>query len=113
AELDTRLGRSALAPADLSDERLRRAMRNDEALSLYGWTPYMHNPKLAGRLHRIACPTLIAWGAADALVAPAYRAVFAAALPDADTLLVEEAGHRLHADQPGEIAARIAAFAAR
>jgi len=110
-ELNARLNRDEPALSSLPEARLRRAMRNDEALSLYGWTPYMYNPKLADRLHRISCRTLILWGEADAIVEPAYRNAFAAALPAADTSLIEAGGHRLHADQPQALAARIAAFA--
>jgi len=112
-ELNARLGREEPVLASLDEERLRREMRNDEALSLYGWTPYMHNPKLADRLHRIACPTLIAWGEEDAIVEPAYRERFAAALPAADIALIEDGGHRLHADRPQALAARIVAFVRR
>ncbi len=95
----------------LPEEQLRRAMRNDEAMSLYGWTPYMCNPKLAGRLHRITCPTQILWGAEDAIATPAYHEAWAAAMPQADTATIEGAGFRLHADQPAAIAARIASLA--
>ena len=110
-ELNVRLEREEPALASLPEDRLRRTMRNDEALSLYGWTPYMCNPKLADRLHRISCPTLIAWGAADALIDPAYREIFAAALPQADIVIIEAGGHRLHAGQPETLAAHIAAIA--
>lgn len=99
--------------ASLSEDRLRRLMRNDEAASRYGWTPYMSNPKLAGRLHRIGCPTLVAWGADDAIVSPVYREAYRTALPQAEVEIFEAAGHRLHADQPGKLSSRIAAFAGR
>lgn len=95
----------------LPEARLRRLMRNDEASSLYGWTPYMSNPKLAGRLHRIAVPTLMLWGDADAIVSAAYREAWRTALPQAAVETIAEAGHRIHADQPAALAARIAAFA--
>lgn len=96
----------------MPEDRLRRTMRGDEALSLYGWTPYMHNPKLALRLHRINCPTLVLWGSVDALVTPAYRDAFAAALPQTAHEEVAGAGHLIHADQPAALAARIATHAA-
>lgn len=96
---------------DLPEEQLRRAMCNDEAMSLYGWTPYMCNPKLAGRLHRITCPAQILWGAEDAIATRAYHQAWAAAMPQAETAIIADAGFRLHADQPAAVAARIAALA--
>lgn len=96
----------------MPEDRLRRVMRGDEALSRYGWSPYMNNPKLAMRLHRISCPTLVVWGSADALVTPAYRAAFVEALPQATHEELASAGHLIHVDQPAELASRIAKFAA-
>ncbi|WP_109807286.1 alpha/beta fold hydrolase [Sphingosinithalassobacter portus] len=98
--------------AAMPEPQLRRLMRNDEAASLYGWTPYMSNPKLADRLHRIAVPSLVLWGADDAIVSQRYRDDWAKALPQATFETVADAGHRIHADQPQNLAARIAAFAA-
>ncbi|MDV3456525.1 alpha/beta hydrolase [Sphingomonas sp. HF-S4] len=92
----------------LPEAQIRRLMRNDEAASLYGWTPYMSNPKLADRLHRIAAPTLVAWGAEDALIAAPYREAWRTALPQAEVETFAAAGHRIHADQPAALAARIA-----
>jgi len=111
-ELNIRLNRQEPSLSTMEEGRLRRAMRNDEALSRYGWTPYMHNPKLGGRLHRITCPTLIVWGADDAIIRPAYRDAFSAALPQSDVAVIAEAGHRVHVDQPETLAARIASFVA-
>ncbi|WP_417620710.1 alpha/beta fold hydrolase [Parasphingorhabdus sp.] len=105
------LGSDFQTLANLPEDRLRRLMRNDEALSLYAWTPYMNNPKLGDRLHRIHCPSLVIWGAEDSLITPAYRAAFGNALPSAETSVFEKAGHRVHADQPEKLAAQIAAFA--
>lgn len=118
-ELGVRMQRGAPLPGSdmavltkMPEDRIRRLMRNDEAASLYGWTPYMSNPKLADRLHRIAAPTLILWGEEDAIVSPAYREAWRAALPQAQVESIAEAGHRLHADQPAAFASRLAAFAA-
>lgn len=112
-ELAGRLQTGDAAPLqnvrELPEDLLRRAMRNDEALSLYGWSPYMCNPKLADRLHRITCPSLIAWGADDGLVTPAYREHWAAAMPQAEVEIVAGAGFRLHSDAAAQLATRIAA----
>lgn len=97
----------------LPEHHIRRLMRNDEAASLYGWTPYMSNPKLSARLHRLSAPSLVVWGAEDAIVSAAYREAWRAALPQAEVETLAEAGHRIHADQPAKFASRIAAFAGR
>src|ERR1700692_270088 len=47
----------AMAAADV-----RTIARNREAPARYGWSPYLHNPQLKGRLHRIRIPTLFLWG---------------------------------------------------
>ena len=42
--------------ATMSDEELTIVVRNRETLALITWEPYMHNPKLRHRLHRVtAC----------------------------------------------------------
>ena len=39
-------------PSTFTDEQLKIVAGNLVALSLYGWDPYLHNPKLRHRLHR-------------------------------------------------------------
>ncbi len=56
----------------MSDDELVVRARNWEALCLYGWQPYMHNPQLKRWLRRIDVPTLVLWGASDGIVTPAY-----------------------------------------
>jgi len=107
------LGSDMKTLATLPEDRLRRLMRNDEAASHFGWTPYMSNKKLGDRTHRIASPTLVIWGEADGIVSAKYRDDWRKALPQAEVECFEGAGHRLHADQPARLAARIAAFAGR
>lgn len=92
----------------LPEQRIQRLMRNDEAASHFGWSPYMSNPKLARRLHRIAAPTMVIWGAEDQIVSPAYRDAWRAALPQSTVDTIAAAGHRIHADRPDLLAARIA-----
>ena len=76
--------RAGLDPAALSDDQLTVIARNREATALYGWEPYFHNPKLRQRLHRIAVPTLLLWGADDRFVtADYYGAAYRDAIPGA------------------------------
>jgi pimeloyl-ACP methyl ester carboxylesterase len=85
--------------------------RNREAMARYGWTPYMHDPKLLGRLHRIRVPSLVLWGAADRIARPDYGRAYAAAIPGARFVTIERAGHFPHLEAPDEFAAQTLDFA--
>jgi pimeloyl-ACP methyl ester carboxylesterase len=95
----------AMAEADV-----RIAARNREAIARYGWSPYMHDPKLKGRLHRIKIPTLLLWGDSDRILSEPYGRAYAAAIPDARFEMMAKAGHLPHLDQPDEFARRVHTF---
>ena len=52
-----------------------------------------YDPKLADRLYRIACPTLLIWGADDRLVRPAYGEAYRRHLRKAEFVTIPECGH--------------------
>ncbi len=89
---------------------VRHSARNREAMARYGWSPYMHDPKLRGRLHRIRIPTLLVWGAHDRVLSEAYGKAYCDAIPGARFERLERAGHFPHVEQPGEFAEKIFAF---
>jgi pimeloyl-ACP methyl ester carboxylesterase len=86
------------------------AARNREASARFGWSPYMHNPKLKGRLHRINIPTLLLWGTADRILSEPYGRAYCAAIPGARFETIERAGHFPHVEQPAEFARHVLAF---
>lgn len=96
----------------LSDDELLIKYRNREATALYAWSPYMHNPKLKGRLHRIRIPTLFLWGESDRIAPERYGRGFCALVPGATFQTIENAGHYPHLEQPDRFVQRIADFAA-
>jgi pimeloyl-ACP methyl ester carboxylesterase len=98
-------------PATQPVETLERGARNTAAVSLFGWSPYLHNPKLRQRLHRARPPALILWGDADAIVPQAYAQDMAAALPNATLQVLPGCGHRIHIDSAEPTARAIVAFA--
>jgi pimeloyl-ACP methyl ester carboxylesterase len=103
----------ALAQRDLSalsDDELRVIARNRESLALFGWDPYMHNPKLRRRLHRITVPTLLIWGESDGVVNPAYGAAYRDAIPGARLELVPRAGHAPQLEQPDALVEQVRRF---
>jgi pimeloyl-ACP methyl ester carboxylesterase len=97
----------------LSDDELTVIARNREATALYGWEPYLHNPKLRYRLHRINIPTLLLWGASDRFVTPGYYGTaYQKSIPGAKLEIVDEAGHLPHIEQPEACVERILKFIA-
>ena len=51
--------------AKMSDDDLAAMFRARETLALLTWEPWMHNPKLKRRLHRVAAPALFIRGESD------------------------------------------------
>jgi pimeloyl-ACP methyl ester carboxylesterase len=94
----------------LSDEALVVHARNWDALSLYGWHPYMYNPQLPRWLPRITVPTLVLWGASDAIVKPAYGRAYGALIPGSRFQLIERAGHHPEIEQADAFADAVASF---
>lgn len=99
------------AGAELSDAALERKLRNTESMSRFGWSPYLYNPKLVHRLHRIIAPTLVLWGEEDQIAPLAYGKDFAAHIPGARFEVIPQCGHRIYIDKPDAAAKRIRAFA--
>ena len=96
--------------AVLPETELAAIVRGREAFALYGWKPYMHNPRLKRWLHRIDRPTLLLWGAEDRIVIPAYGENWRRAIPNARLELIPGAGHFPHWEHPEAFVDRLAAF---
>jgi pimeloyl-ACP methyl ester carboxylesterase len=97
--------------AAMPDADVQIVARNREATARFAWSPFMHNPKLKHRLHRIDVPTLFLWGTNDRVLSEPYGRAFCAAVPGARFEPIERAGHFPHVEQPEEFARRVFAFA--
>jgi pimeloyl-ACP methyl ester carboxylesterase len=96
---------------NLPDAVALTAARNREAYARLAWSPYMHNPKLKDRLHRLRMPTLFLWGTADRILSEKYGRGYCALIKGAKFETIERAGHFPHLEQPEEFARRVLAFA--
>lgn len=96
--------------AKMSDDELAAMFRARETLALLTWEPWMHNPKLKRRLHRVANPALFIRGESDGLVSQAYLDAYSRLLPDARTLTIKGAGHVPQLEQPVAFAAAVLEF---
>lgn len=81
-----------------------------QATARLGWNPYLHDPKLDGRLHRITCPTLVLWGDSDGLIPYAHGERYAEGIPEARIHRIEGAGHLPVLERPDAVAEAIRGF---
>jgi len=65
---------------------------------------------LKQRIHRIAVPTLIVWGNADRIIAPAYAKEFAQKIAGARIEFIDGAGHLPHLEKPDAVVNAVAGF---
>jgi pimeloyl-ACP methyl ester carboxylesterase len=83
---------------------------NRIAHAFYTWDPYMHNPKLRYRLHRIDVPTMLIWGASDGMVSVAYAEAYRQMIPGARLVVIPEAGHLPQVEQPERFVEHVLSF---
>jgi pimeloyl-ACP methyl ester carboxylesterase len=102
--------RMAMDPSKLSDEQLSILLRNRETTALLTWEPWMHNPKLKHRLHRVKAPTLFVRGVSDGLMSAAYVEAYAKLVPGARLATIAAAGHAPQIEQPAAFAAAVLPF---
>lgn len=86
--------------AAMNDDQLTVVAQNIETFARFCWEPYMHNPKLKRRLHRIDVPTLVIWGENDGLTKASYGKAYASLIPGAKFQTIAQAGHFPHIEQP-------------
>lgn len=84
----------------MPEDKLAIIARNIETTARFCWEPYMHNPKLKHRLHRIQVPTLVVWGKSDGIVTPDYGKAYSKMIKGAKFATIAKAGHYPHLEQP-------------
>jgi len=94
----------------LGEAELAGVLHGLQTVSLLGWKPFMHNPKLLRRLRRIATPTLILWGESDRVASPDYGRAFHRAIPGSRFQLIPRAGHYPHRERPDAFVRAVTTF---
>ena len=99
-----------LVIADHADEeQMVSAYQSLTVLARLVWErPY--DPKLASRLHRIQCPTLLLWGDNDRLVPPSYGEAYKKHLPHAEWKVIPECGHLAMFEKEAEFVEAVTRF---
>ncbi len=95
---------------ELDDVLREQQAKNALMTARVAWQPRFYDPQFAKWLHRLRVPTLVVWGAHDAIFPPRQADTFAATIAGARTLIVPDAGHLPHVEQPQAFAAGLLAF---
>jgi pimeloyl-ACP methyl ester carboxylesterase len=96
------------APPDL--DAVIAAYREATSLARFSWVPYLSDPKLERRLHRISAPALFVAPSDDRLIPVEHARRYAARIPGAGYAEVPDCGHAMYFERPAEFAAEITAF---
>ena len=94
----------------LPETELAGIARGREAFALFGWKPYMHNPRLKRWLHRIDIPTLLLWGEQDGIVSYEYCQAWCGEIRNSRIETIADAGHFPHWEQPQAFADAVSRF---
>ncbi len=98
------------APSAPDVDAILAAYRDQTALARFCWTPYLCNPKLERRLHRITARTLVVSPAQDRLISVAHGRRYAERIPGASFAEIADCGHAMYFERPGEFAGVTADF---
>lgn len=94
------------------EDRMLTAYQSLTVLARLVWErPY--DPKLAERLHRIACPVLLIWGGNDRLVPPAYGEAYCEHIPQAELKVISNCGHLPMFEREAEFVETVIRFCKR
>ena len=97
-------------PAEPDIDAVLAAYRDATALARFSWVPFLSNPKLERRLHRITAPTLVVAPSDDRLIPVAHAERYASRIPGAGFTLIPDCGHAMYFERPAEFADVTIAF---
>lgn len=101
------------AAEEFDVEAILDAYRDMAALARFAWgAPFMSNPKLERRLHRVSAPTLVLWPEQDRIVPRAHAERYAERIPGARLETLPDCGHALYFERPEDVAGAVSRFLA-
>jgi pimeloyl-ACP methyl ester carboxylesterase len=99
-----------LCPETPSEQERDLKERSQIMAQILAWKPFMHNPKLPYRLHRISIPTLLIWGREDGVVPLPHGEAYAKAIPGAQLKVIDRCGHAPQLERPAEFVSLVKEF---
>jgi pimeloyl-ACP methyl ester carboxylesterase len=99
-QLDSLQGDPGAIPFDL----IRPVLQAQAATAKVGWNPYLHDPKLRGRLRRITSPTLVVHARQDGILPREHALAYVQGIAGAKLAEVDRAAHLAPLERPEETA---------
>lgn len=97
-------------PATITTEQMAAQAANMATMSDLTAGGVMSDPTLQDKLGSIGARTLVIWGDSDGIFTPDYGRAYAAAVPGAEFVLIEHAGHLPQLERPDLTLAAIHQF---
>jgi pimeloyl-ACP methyl ester carboxylesterase len=106
---DGAMAEAAIAQ-ELTDESEDRRLHNQETFARLTWSPRLHDPHMMKWLHRVTVPSLVVWGAQDAILPVAFGHEWQRRLPAARLSIVAACGHAPPYEKPEPFVRDVEAF---
>jgi pimeloyl-ACP methyl ester carboxylesterase len=101
---------ASMGPTEPDLDFVLAQYRDLTALARFSWTPFLSNPKLERRLHRVTAPALVVVPSDDRLIPVAHGRRYAELIPGARFAEIGECGHAMYFERPAEFADTTVAF---
>ena len=95
-------GYAALFERELTTEEREASVRTREMTTRLCWKPYMYDRSLIWLLQRVNVPTLVVWGAEDAIIPVDAGRRMHEAVAGSRLEVIPECGHLPHVEKPNE-----------
>ena len=92
---------------ELSPEEREMRVRGREMTTRLCWKPYMYDRSLAWLLERVNVPTLVVWGAEDAIIPADSGRRIHEAIKGSRLEVISECGHMPHVEKPDEFSSMV------
>ncbi len=96
----------------LTPESEDTRIANQMVIAQLAWSPRWHDPALRRWCHRIDLPTLIVWGAKDAIVPVAHAHEWGKLIKGARVEIIGDCGHTPYIEKPEAFIAAVSKFLA-
>lgn len=110
-QMDRQLSNTAEL-ANIPFQMIEPMLKSMAASARLGWNPYLHNPKLRKRLHRITAPTLVIRAGHDTLIPAAHATAYAEEIPGARYVEIDDGAHMVTIERPQRVASIVHEFLA-